>query len=132
MNELEAERHVLDAALAVHNKVGPGLSETLYEIVLSHELYRRGVAVERQKAISIRYEGLIFDDAFRADLVVESLIIVELKSADALRPVDTKRLLTQLKVSGLRLGLLINFGEAHLKNGIKRVVDGGLEEAVGF
>jgi GxxExxY protein len=132
VNELEAERHVLDAALAVHNKVGPGLSETLYEIVLSHELYRRGVAVERQKAISIRYEGLIFDDAFRADLVVESLIIVELKSADALRPVDTKRLLTQLKVSGLRLGLLINFGEAHLKNGIKRVVDGGLEEAVGF
>ncbi len=132
MTEFEAERHVLDAALAVHNKVGPGLSETLYEIVLSHELYRRGVAVERQKAISIRYEGLIFDDAFRADLVVESVLIVELKSVDALSEAHSKRLLTQLKFSGMRLGLLINFGEAHLKDGVKRVFNGGLEEAVGF
>jgi len=132
MTEFEAERHVLDAALAVHNKLGPGLTETLYEIVLSHELYRRGVAVERQKALSIRYEGLIFDDAFRADLVVESVIIVELKSVEVLSAVHSKRLLTQLKVSGMRLGLLINFGEAYLKDGVKRVIDGGLEEAVGF
>ncbi len=132
MTEFEAERHVLDAALAVHNKLGPGLSETLYEIVLAHELYRRGLAVERQKAISIRYDGLIFDDAFRADLVVESVVIVELKSVEALTAVHSKRLLTQLKVSGMRLGLLINFGEAYLKDGIKRVINGGLEEAVGF
>jgi GxxExxY protein len=123
---------VLDAALAVYNKLGPGLSETLYEIVLAHELYKRGVAVERQKAMSIRYDGLIFDDAFRADLVVQSVIIVELKSVEALAEVHSKQLLTQLKVSGLKLGLLINFGEADLKNGIKRVFNGGLEEAVGF
>jgi GxxExxY protein len=123
---------VLDAALAVHNKLGPGLSETLYEIVLAHELYRRGVTGERQKAISIRYEGLIFDDAFRADLVVERVLIVELKSVEALTPVHSKQLQTQLKVSGLRAGLLINFGEAYLKDGIKRLSNGGLEEAVGF
>lgn len=132
MTEYEAERHVLDAALTVHNKVGPGLSKTLYEIVLSHELYRRGVAVEREKSIAIRYDGYIFDDAFRADLVVASVIIVEVQSVEVLSGVESKRLLTQLKMSHLKLGLLINFGEAHLKNGISRVINGELEEAVGF
>lgn len=127
MNEIEVAKHVIEAAFAVHNKLGPGLVETVYEIVLSHELYKRDVAVERQKAIAIRYEGLIFDDAFRADLVVASVVIVELKSVEALSEFDTRRLLTYLKGSGMKLGLLINFGEVSLKNGIKRVTNGPLE-----
>jgi len=127
VNENEAAKQVIEAASAVHEKLGPGLAETLYEIVLAHELYKRDIPVERQKAIAIRYEGLIFDDAFRADLVVASVVIVELKSVEALSAFDSQRLLTHLKGSGLKLGLLINFGEVSLKNGIKRVTNGALE-----
>jgi GxxExxY protein len=126
VNEIEAANHVVEAACAIHDKLGPGLVQTVYEIVLADELYRRGVPVERQKAIAIRYEGLIFDDAFRADLVVASVVIVELKSVEALSEFDTRRLLTHLKGSGLKLGLLINFGEVCLQNGIKRVTNGAL------
>ncbi|HEY0370076.1 MAG TPA: GxxExxY protein [Chthoniobacterales bacterium] len=132
MTQFEAERHILDAALVIHNKLGPGLHHTLYEIVLTHELSKRGVPVQRDHPIAIRYDGYIFDDAFRAELVVAYAIIVELKSVETLSPVHSQRLLSQLKMSGLKLGLLINFGEASLTNGIHRVVNGGLEEAVGF
>ncbi|HEV3410027.1 MAG TPA: GxxExxY protein [Chthoniobacterales bacterium] len=123
---------MIEAAFAVHSKLGPGLVKPLYEIVLAHELYKRGIAVEQQKAIAIHYDALIFDDAFRADLVVESVLIVEVKSAEALSAFDTQRLLTYLKGSGLRLGLLINFGDVSLKNGIKRVTNGFWEEEHGF
>lgn len=132
MTENEAAKHVLDAAFAVHTGIGSGLLESVYEVVLAHELRKRGVIVERQKAIGIRYDGLVFEEGFRADLVVEASVIVELKSVEALSAVHGKQLLTQLRLSGMKLGLLINFGETHLKNGIKRVVNGAIEEEVSF
>ena len=132
MTENDAAKQVLDAAFTVHNALGPGLLESVYEVVLAHELRKRGVAVERQKAIGIRYDGLVFDEGFRADLVVEHIVIAELKSVDALAAVHGKQLLTQLRLSGLKLGLLINFGEVHLKNGIKRVINGSLDEEITF
>jgi GxxExxY protein len=128
MSENEAVRQVLDAAFVVHSALGPGLLESVYEVVLAHELRKRGVAVERQRPIAIRYDGLVFEEGFRADLVVENRVIAELKSVEALLPVHAKQLLTQLRLSGLKLGLLINFGEIHLKNGIKRVANGLIED----
>ncbi|MBI5768575.1 MAG: GxxExxY protein [Verrucomicrobia bacterium] len=124
MNENEIAKNVLDAAFKVHTNLGPGLLESVYEAVLAYELSKRGIAVRRQAPIPIRYEELSFDEGFRADLVAGESVIVELKSVEALAPVHSKQLLTQLRLSGRRLGLLINFGEVHLKNGIKRVVNG--------
>jgi GxxExxY protein len=115
---------VLDAAFEVHTKLGPGLLESVYEVILAHELRKRGLRVERQKPIPLVYDGLRFDEGFRADLCIEEKVIVELKSLEALLPVHAKQLLTQLRLTGLKLGLLINFGEAYLKNGIKRIVNG--------
>ena len=128
MRESEIATKVLDGAFAIHRALGPGLLESVYEVLLAHELRKRGLAVERQRPISIQYDGLVFDEGFRADLVVESLVIVELKSVEALAAVHAKQVLTQLRLSGLKLGLLINFGEAHLKNGIKRLINGQLTE----
>ena len=132
MDENDTAKQVLDAAFIVHTKLGPGLLESVYEVVLAHELRKRGQVVERQKSIGIQYDGLIFEEGFRADLVVGSLVIVELKSVEDLAPVHGKQLLTQLRLSGLKLGLLINFGETHLKNGIKRVINGSLDDEVSF
>ena len=129
MAENEIAKQILDAAFVIHTKLGPGVFESVYEVVLAHELRKRGLAVERQKAMSIVYDGIRFDEAFRSDLVVNGKVVVELKSVEALPAVHAKQLLTQLRLSGLKLGLLINFGEAHLKNGIKRVVNGQLELA---
>jgi GxxExxY protein len=128
MRENELAKVVLDAAFVVHTKLGPGLLESVYEVVLAHELRKSGVLVERQKPMPIIYDGIRFDEAFRSDLVVGEKVIVEIKSVAALTPVHAKQLLTQLRLSGLKLGLLINFGEAHLKNGIKRIINGQLDE----
>jgi GxxExxY protein len=127
VTENEIARQILDAAFAVHTKLGPGLLESVYEVVLAYELQKRGSTAERQKAMPIMYDSIRFDEAFRSDLVVDGRVIAELKSVDALLPVHGKQLLTQLRLSGLKLGLLINFGEAHLKNGIKRVINGHLD-----
>ena len=126
-SENDIARAILDAAFLVHTKLGPGLLESVYEVVLAHELGERGFSVERQKPMSIVYDGIRFDEAFRADLVVNGKVTVELKSIDLLSTVHAKQLLTQLRLSALKLGLLINFGETHLKNGIKRVINGQLE-----
>lgn len=124
MKENEIAREVLDAAFRVHTRLGPGLLESVYEVILAHELSRNhGLRVKRQAPISIRYDGLAFDEGFRADLVIEECVIVELKSVEAIAPVHAKQVLTQLRLSGIRLGLLINFGEAHLKNGIKHLAN---------
>ena len=128
MTENEIAKHVLDAAFIVHSKLGPGMFESVYEVLVAHELEKKQIFVERQKPISIVYDGIRFDEAFRSDLIVEGKVIVELKSVQALAPIHAKQLLTQLRLTGLKLGLLINFGEAHLKNGIKRVINGQLEE----
>jgi len=127
MRENEIAREILDAAFAVHTKLGPGLLESVYEVVLAYELQKRGFAAERQKPMPILYDNIRFDEAFRADLLVNGTVIAEFKSVEALAPIHAKQLLTQLRLSGLKLGLLINFGEAHLKNGIKRVINGRLE-----
>ena len=122
--ENELSKIILDAAFKVHTRTGPGLLESVYEVTLAHELRKAGLRVERQVPIPIRYDDLTFDEGFRADLLVEGKVIVELKSIEQLARVHSKQLLTQLRLSDRKLGLLINFGEIHLKNGIERVVNG--------
>ena len=115
---------IIDASVRIHCDLGPGLLESVYEVVLAKALERRGLTVERQKSVPIQYEGALFDEAFRADLVVNGCVVVELKSVEHLLPVHSKKLLTYLRLMNLRLGLLINFGEPVLKAGIKRIVNG--------
>ena len=124
MSENEITTIILDAAFSIHPRLGPGLLESVYEAVLAYELNKRGVAVRRQAPIAIRYDELSFEEGFRADLIAGECVIVELKSVDKLATVHAKQVLTQLRLSGKRLGLLINFGEIHLKDGIKRIANG--------
>jgi GxxExxY protein len=131
MTENQIAKEILDAAFRVHTKLGPGIFESVYEVTVSYELRKKGLIAERQKPMPIMYDGIRFDEAFRSDLVVNGKVIAELKSVEALLPVHSKQLLTQLRLSGLKLGLLINFGEAHLKNGIKRIINGQLEDDPG-
>jgi GxxExxY protein len=128
MTENEIAKQILDSAFVVHTKLGPGLLESVYEVVLAHELKKKGLVVERQKPMAILYDNIRFDEAYRSDLLVDSKVIVELKSTESLSALHAKQVLTQLRLSGLKLGLLINFGEAHLKNGIKRLINGQLEK----
>ena len=124
MDENQLSKLVLDAAFAIHTKTGPGLLESVYEAILAHELRRLGLRAERQVPIPIKYGDLTFEEGFRADLLVEGRLIVELKSVEKLAPVHAKQLLTHLRLSDRRLGLLINFGEVRLKDGIQRVANG--------
>ena len=127
MTENEIAKHILDTSFKVHTKLGPGVYESVYEVLVAYELKKSGLLVARQKPMPIMYDGLQFTEAFRSDLVVvNDKVIVELKSVEALSPVHAKQLLTMLRLTGLKLGLLINFGEAHLKNGIKRIINGDL------
>ena len=127
MNENQIATIVLDAAFKIHTKLGPGLLESVYEVILAHELRKAGLQVERQVPIPIVYDGLKFDEGFRADLLAADKVIVELKSVEALRPVHAKQVLTQIRLAEKKLGLLINFGEVSLKNGIKRLINGPIE-----
>src|SRR6266513_5737857 len=129
MTENEIAKQIVNAAFLVHTRLGSGLLESVYEVVLAYELEKSGLTAERQKSMPILYDNIRFDEAFRSDLIVDGKVIAELKSVDALLPVHGIQLLTQLSLSGLKLGLLINFGEAHLKNGIKRVINGHLGDA---
>lgn len=114
---------IVDAAVQIHRGLGPGLLESVYEIVLNRDLQRRGLHVERQKPISFEYDGLQFSDAFRIDLFVEAAVVVEIKSVEAIAPVHAKQLLTYLRLMKLPVGLVLNFGEPVMKSGIKRVVN---------
>ena len=127
MTENETAKHILDAASVVHTKLGPGFLESVYEVITGCELKKRGLIAERQKPMPILYDNIRFDEAFRCDVVVNGKVIAELNSLKALLPVHAKQLLTQLRLNGLKLGLLINFGEAHLKDGIRRVINGHLD-----
>ena len=127
MTENEIAKQILDAAFVVDTKLGPGLLESVYEVILGYELQKRGLTAERQKPMPTVYDNIRFDEAFRSDLVVNGKVIAELKSVEALLPVHAKQVLTQLRLSGLKLGLLINFGEAHLKNWTKRIINGNLD-----
>ena len=125
MNE-ELERiakDVVDASMKLHMALGPGLLESVYTVILQKKLQERGYRVEREVPIPVEYEGLQFELGFRADLIINGCFIVELKSVEKLAPVHAKQLLTYLKVTDIRLGLLINFGEALLKDGIKRIAN---------
>mgnify|MGYP001548297422 CR=1 FL=1 len=124
MTENEIAKQVMDAAFIIHRALGPGLLESVYEVILAKKLSEMGVAVERQVPVPIQFENIKFDEGFRADLIVEKKVIVELKSVERLQPVHSKQLLTYLRLTDLRLGLLINFGENLLKHGFKRVVNG--------
>lgn len=113
---------VVDIALRIHMKLGPGMLESVYETILARELDRRGFSVERQKAISFDFEGLWFEDAFKADLVIERAVVVEIKSVHSLVQAHEKQLLTYLKLLDYRVGLLLNFGAPLMKDGIRRLV----------
>ena len=115
---------IVDAAYKLHVGVGPGLLESVFETILARDLQRRGLRVERQRMISFDYDGLHFNDAFRVDLIVESLVVVEIKSVERLPPVHSKQLLSYLRLLNLEVGLLINFGAPTLKDGLHRIVNG--------
>jgi len=127
MNENQLATVIVDSCYKIHTRLGPGLFESVYETVLAHELKSRGLSVVRQQPIAIEYDGLTFEEGFRADLVVENKVIIELKSVEKYSPVFQKQLLTYLRLTGLKLGFLINFGEAYIKDGISRVINGTLD-----
>jgi iron complex transport system substrate-binding protein len=114
---------IVDVSIRVHQDLGPGLLESVYEAILSKVLTRRGLLVERQKPICFEYDGISFDDGFRVDLLVEGRVVVELKSVEKVAPVHSKQLLTYLRLMNLPVGLLINFGAATLKEGLHRIVN---------
>jgi GxxExxY protein len=123
IKENEVAKKIVDAALEVHRTLGPGLLEAVYEEALAHELTQRGMSVERQVAIPVRFKGIYLDCGYRADLIVEGLIIIEVKSVESLAPIHFKQLLTYLRLSKKRLGFVINFNVILLKQGIKRIVN---------
>jgi GxxExxY protein len=117
----ELTEAIIGAAIAVHRELGPGLLESVYEKCLAFELADRGLSVTTQKEIPVRYKNLTFDCSFRADLIVENKVLLELKSIDQLTAIHTSQVITYLKLTGLRTALLINFNVPILKNGLKRI-----------
>jgi len=124
MNENEISRVILDAAFRLHSAVGPGLLEKAYEACLAYELRSAGLNVRTQVPLPLIYKEVKLDTAYRLDLLVNDLVVIELKSVDLLAPIHQAQLISYLKLSGKRLGILINFNVVHLKHGIKRVVNG--------
>ncbi|MCD6495424.1 GxxExxY protein [Candidatus Bipolaricaulota bacterium] len=127
MTENEIGTIVVESAIAVHRALGPGLLETVYEVVLARELQDRGLNVERQVPVAIQYKEIRFDEGFRADIIVDSKVILELKSVEHVSAAHKKQVQTYLRLTGCKLGYLLNFGEALMKAGITRCVN-GLEE----
>ncbi len=124
MHENELGTLILNAAIEVHRNLGPGLLESVYEVVLAKELMQRGLTIERQVAVPIVYRDLRFEEGFRADIIVNGMVLLELKSVERVTPAHLKQVQTYLKLTGLKLGYLLNFGEALLKDGITRCVNG--------
>ena len=123
MDENDIGKQVVEAAIVLHRELGPGLLETVCEVVLLDELRRRGMEAERQVPVAIECRGIRFDEGFRADIIVESKVILELKSVERITNAHRKQLLTYLKLTGMKLGYLLNFGEALMKDGITRIVN---------
>ena len=123
MTENEIATIIVNRAYNIHVQLGPGLLESVYEEILCYELRQEGLFVERQKAIPLLWKGLKMNIGYRADLIVERKVIAEIKSVEAISPVHPKQLLTYLKIADKRLGLLINFNERLIKNGITRIVN---------
>ena len=126
LNDVTAQ--IVDAAYQIHQQLGPGLLETVYEVILAHELRKRGLRVRRQVPVPVEYDGLKFDEGFRLDLLVEEVVIVEIKSVEKNHPVHPKQLRTHLVLTKLQLGLVLNFGLERMKDGITRIVNGLPEE----
>lgn len=126
MTENEIGTIIVEEAIQLHKALGPGLLESVYEIILANQLKQRGLIVERQVSIPIIYNGVKFDEGFRADIVVENKVIIELKSVETINPSHKKQLLTYLKLTNLKLGYLLNFGEELMKTGITRTINGTL------
>lgn len=115
---------IVDSAIRVHSALGPGLLESAYEACLAYELHQEGLPIERQKSLPLYYRGICLEVGYRIDLLVGDSIIVELKAVDSLHPVHYAQLLSYLRLSDVRLGFLLNFNVAYMKNGIKRIVNG--------
>ncbi len=124
VHENPISKEIVDAAYKIHTKLGPGLLESVYEILLAHELKHRGLAVQRQVYVPIEYEGIRFDEGYRLDLLVEDKVIVEIKSVETISGVHKKQLLTYLRLADKNLGILINFNEELIRDGISRVANG--------
>ncbi|KAB2923001.1 MAG: GxxExxY protein [Bacteroidetes bacterium] len=129
MTENELARIIVDTAFKLHDALGPGLLESVYQEVFAFKLRERGLSIETEVSMPVIFEGRTFSSVFRVDILVERKVVVELKSVESLQPVHAKQVLTYLRLSGCRLGLLINFGSAYIKQGIKRVVNGLDDEA---
>ncbi|OGW17291.1 MAG: GxxExxY protein [Nitrospinae bacterium RIFCSPLOWO2_12_FULL_45_22] len=120
--EEEVARKIVDAAYTIHRILGPGLLEKVYEVCFCHELSKRELSYQRQVDVTIVYDGISFDEGLRLDVLVEGLVICELKAMDTINPVWEAQLLSQLKLTGKRLGFLINFNVPLIKDGIKRII----------
>jgi len=121
INEITAK--IIDTGLAIHKELGPGLLESVYESIMVYELVERGLYVERQVPIPVLWKGMLIKECFKADLIVEKKVIVELKSVEKTIPVHKKQVLTYLRITGLQIGLLINFGDVLFKSGIERIIN---------
>lgn len=126
MSENEISSKIIGAAIAIHKELGPGLLESTYEICLAYELKELGLDVKQQQALPVVYKNVKLNAGYRIDLLIENKVIVEVKSVEALADIHTAQLLTYLKLKDVKLGLLINFNEVLLKNGIKRILNGYL------
>lgn len=124
MNENAIAQQIVDAAYRVHNTLGPGLLESVYQAALAYELEKRGLHIAREQAIPVVYESVRIQTGFHADLIVQDRVIVEIKAVEVIAPVHKKQLLTYLKLADKRLGLLINFNVPLIKQGITRIVNG--------
>lgn len=131
MTENEIGDALVRSAVGIHRDLGPGLLESVYEAIVAKRLQKAGLTVRRQVPISFEYDDMVFDEGFRADLVIEEKVIVELKSVETLHNAHRKQVLTYLKLTGYKLGYLLNFGEALMKNGIVRVINGRIEDSHG-
>ncbi len=127
MNENEIGANIVDCAVKLHMRLGPGLLESVYEAVLAYELEKLGLSVERQVPISIVYDDIRFEEGFRADLIVNGKVILELKSVERVTNAHKKQLLTYLRLTGMKVGYLLNFGEALMKDGITRIIHGRIQ-----
>ena len=128
MTENEIGKIVVDCAVKLHMDLGTGLLESVYEVLLAYKLTKAGLQVQRQVPISIEYDGIRFDEGFRADLIIENKVIVETKCVEKLNNAHKKQLLSYLRLTGMRLGYLLNFSEALMKDGITRTVNQLVEE----
>ena len=122
----ELAKIAVDCGFKIHDRLGPGLLESVYEAILENSLIRRGLFVERQKPVPISFDGMLLNEGFKADILVEGRLLIELKSVERIAPVHGKQVLTYLRLLDLPLGLLMNFGSATFAEGVKRIANGGL------